>query len=52
MADSLGAGIEALEREMIQASYERCNGNKTRMAQQLKISRWTLQKKIKQYGVG
>jgi DNA-binding NtrC family response regulator len=51
VASSLGEGIAMLEREMIQASYQRCNGNKSRTAQHLKISRWTLQQKIKKYGI-
>jgi DNA-binding NtrC family response regulator len=51
VASSLGEGIAMLEREMIQASYQRCKGNKSRTAQHLKISRWTLQQKIKKYGI-
>ena len=49
---SLREGIAVLEREMIQVCFERYNGNKSRMAQHLKISRGTLQQKMKQYGIG
>jgi len=52
LVGSLREGIAVLEREMIQACFECYNGNKSRMAQHLKISRGTLQQKMKRYGVG
>jgi DNA-binding NtrC family response regulator len=51
MAGTLREGMAVLEREMIQACCERYDGNKSRMAQQLQISRWTLQKKMKKYDI-
>ena len=44
--------VEAVEKEMISAAFERCGGNKTRMAGQLGITRYTLLKKMKEYGIG
>jgi transcriptional regulator with PAS, ATPase and Fis domain len=49
LSGSLREGIAVLEREMIQAAFELYNGNKSRMAKHLNISRWTLQQKMKQY---
>ena len=40
-ADSLPAAIEALERRMIIAAMRRHQGNKTRAAEELKVSRET-----------
>jgi DNA-binding NtrC family response regulator len=42
--------ISEVEREMIQAAFESCDGNKTRMSEQLGISRWTLLQKMKEFG--
>ena len=44
--------VEAVEKEMIGAAFERCAGNKTAMAKQLGITRYTLLKKMKDYGIG
>ena len=43
--------ISEVEREMIQAAFETCAGNKTRMSEQLGVSRWTLLQKMKDYEV-
>ena len=43
--------IAEVEREMIQAAFETCDGNKTRMSEQLGISRWTLLQKMKDFGI-
>ena len=44
--------VEAVEREMIRAAFEACGGNKSRMAEHLGVSRWTLLQKMKEYGIG
>jgi transcriptional regulator with PAS, ATPase and Fis domain len=47
----LGSAVAALEREMIQAGLIATHWNKTRLAAQLGVSRTTLIKKIKDYGI-
>ena len=42
--------IGQVEREMIEAAMETHGGNKTRVAEQLGISRYTLLQKLKDYG--
>lgn len=42
--------VEALERDLIQKAFDRHQGNKTHMAQDLGISRWTLLQKMRAYG--
>lgn len=49
---TLREGIADVERQMIAAAFVEFGGNKSRMASHLSISRWTLQKKLKQYGIG
>ncbi len=51
IAETLREGMAALEREIIMTCCERHNGNKSRMARQLQISRWTLQQKMEKYGI-
>ena len=36
---------------MIQAAFQTYGGNKTRMSEQLGISRWTLLQKMKDFGI-
>ena len=48
---ALRDAIEVVERDMVQSALERCKGNKTRMAKQLGITRWTLLQKLKTYGI-
>lgn len=43
--------VEALERDLIRKAFERHQGNKTHMAQDLGISRWTLLQKMRAYGM-
>ena len=43
--------VEATEQELIKKSFKRHNGNKTRMADELGISRWTLLQKMRAYGI-
>ena len=43
--------IESVEKQAIQSAFEEFKGNKTHMAKQLGISRWTLLKKMEQYGI-
>jgi len=44
--------LEAMEREAIRKALERLNGNRSRAAEDLGISRRTIQNKIKRYGLG
>ncbi|MGE5560428.1 MAG: sigma-54-dependent transcriptional regulator [Chloroflexota bacterium] len=48
----LGALQEQLEADLIRDALARCGGNRTRAAEQLGISRRSLQMKIKKYGAG
>ena len=48
-ADSLPAAIEALERRMIIAAMRRHQGNKTRAAEELKVSRRNLIRLVQKY---
>jgi two-component system response regulator HupR/HoxA len=47
--DSLPAAIEALERRMISAAMRRHRGNKTRAAEELKVSRRNLIRLVQKY---
>jgi len=47
--DSLPAAIEALERRMITAAMRRHHGNKTRAAEELKVSRRNLIRLVQKY---
>ena len=47
----LREAVEELERELIQGAHEKFGGNKTHMADELGISRWTLLQKMRLYGV-
>jgi DNA-binding NtrC family response regulator len=48
---TLKDALEGVEREMIRAAFEACGGNKSRMSEQLGVSRWTLLQKMKEYGI-
>jgi DNA-binding NtrC family response regulator len=48
---ALREAVEAVERDLIQRAYERFRGNKTHMAEELGISRWTLLQKMRAYGI-
>jgi two-component system, NtrC family, response regulator AtoC len=50
-AGTLRQGIAEVERQMIAAAFAQFAGNKSRVARHLSISRWTLQQKLKQYGI-
>jgi Nif-specific regulatory protein len=47
----LKSAVESLERDMIQSAYEKRKGNKTHMAEELGVSRWTLLQKMRAYGI-
>jgi len=47
--DSLPAAVEALERKMISAAMRRHSGNKTRAAEELKVSRRNLIRLVQKY---
>ena len=51
MKGDLASAIAALEREMIQEGLVATHWNKTKLAQKLGVSRTTLIKKIKEYGL-
>jgi transcriptional regulator of acetoin/glycerol metabolism len=46
-----GIGIKDLERELIRKTIDKCQGNKTRAAQLLGVSRKTLYEKLDRYGL-
>jgi two-component system, NtrC family, response regulator HupR/HoxA len=46
---SLPAAVEALERRMISAAMQRHGGNKTRAAEELKVSRRNLIRLVQKY---
>jgi transcriptional regulator with PAS, ATPase and Fis domain len=48
---ALKDAVETVERDMIQDAFKRCNGNKTHMAKQLGITRWTLLQRLKTYNI-
>jgi len=48
---ALKDAVETVEHDMIQEAFKRCNGNKTHMAKQLGITRWTLLQKLKAYNI-
>jgi transcriptional regulator with PAS, ATPase and Fis domain len=52
LADGLTGAIEALERRMIQESLRQTIWNRGKAADLLKISRWTLQRKMLKYELG
>jgi len=47
----IGATVDEVERELVLQTLARCDGNRTRAARELGISRATLIKKIKEYGL-
>ena len=44
-------GPSGAERDLIQATLERCGGNKTRAAQELGMARNTLRRKVREHGL-
>jgi DNA-binding NtrC family response regulator len=48
---TLKEAVEATEQELIMRSFEKHSGNKTRMADELGISRWTLLQKMRAFGI-
>ena len=51
LPDSLPAAVEALERRMIGAAMRRHSGNKTRAAEELKVSRRNLIRLVQKYNL-
>ncbi|MGE0785397.1 MAG: sigma 54-interacting transcriptional regulator [Sandaracinaceae bacterium] len=49
---TLASAVEALERAIIQRGLERTEGNRTRLAKELGVSRTTLNERLKRYGLG
>jgi PAS domain S-box-containing protein len=50
--DGLHAALESLERKLIQDSLSKTMWNRSQAADRLKISRWTLQRKMQKYELG
>ena len=50
--DGLNAALEDLERRLIQESLRKTVWNRGQAADFLKISRWTLQRKMLKYDLG
>jgi len=48
-ADGLNGALEVLERKLIQESLNKSMWNRGQAAERLKISRWTLQRKMQKY---
>jgi DNA-binding NtrC family response regulator len=48
---TLKEAVEATEQKLIKRAFEKYSGNKTRMADELGISRWTLLQKMRAYGI-
>ena len=48
---TLKDAVAAVERELIQRAFEKHHGNKTQMATELGLSRWTLLQKMKVFGL-
>jgi DNA-binding NtrC family response regulator len=50
--DGLKGALEDLERRLIQESLQKTVWNRGQAADLLKVSRWTLQRKMEKYGIG
>lgn len=50
--DGLNGALEQLERKLIQESLRKTLWNRTQTADLLKVSRWTLQRKMQKYDIG
>lgn len=48
---NLKSAVQSTERKLIKRALQEHQGNKSRMAQELGISRWTLLQKMKSYGL-
>jgi transcriptional regulator with PAS, ATPase and Fis domain len=48
---TLKDAVESVERELIQKAFETHGGNKTHMAEELGVARWTLLQKMRAYGL-
>jgi PAS domain S-box-containing protein len=48
-ADGLNGALEVMERKLIQESLNKSMWNRSQAAERLKISRWTLQRKMQKY---
>ncbi len=49
---SLASAIEELERSLLMQGLERTQGNRTKLAKELEISRTTLNERLKRFGLG
>jgi len=51
LGSDLATAVEALEKELIEAGLRETRGNRSRLAERLGVSRTTLIKKIREYGI-
>jgi two-component system response regulator HupR/HoxA len=51
LATDLSTAVGALEKELIEAGLRETQGNKSKLAERLGVSRTTLIKKIRDYGI-
>jgi TyrR family helix-turn-helix protein len=51
MSSNLATAVGQLERELIETGLRETHGNKSRLAERLGVSRTTLIKKIREYGI-
>ena len=51
LGSNLATAVGALERELIETGLRETQGNKSKLAERLGVSRTTLIKKIREYGI-
>src|SRR5207245_3886952 len=51
LGSDLATAVEALEKELIETGLRETRGNRSRLAERLGVSRTTLLKKIREYGI-
>jgi len=51
LGSDLATAVEALEKELIETGLRETRGNRSRLAERLGVSRTTLIKKIREYGI-
>jgi DNA-binding NtrC family response regulator len=51
LGSNLATAVGALEKELIESGLRETRGNKSRLAERLGVSRTTLIKKIREYGI-
>ena len=51
LGSDLATAVGALEKEMIETGLRETHGNRSKLAERLGVSRTTLIKKIREYGI-